>query len=172
MSAMIRASVEWGTASRQWSVTAEGLSSACIYTRRFADCAVAARNALSAVTSDEVEVDLYVGEEVVHGDTPQGDPGDEQPTDSGARSDGLATALRRAGDEEEFDQGELWTDSGGQVHAIAEMTTVHLANTVLYLDRTAVDRLVWWYVAHELSGDGLPISPSIWCTRHGRKWSN
>lgn len=158
MSVRIRASVEWDTASRQWSVSAAELPSVLIFTRRFGECAVAARSTLATVTGDDVEADLYIGGHVVRGDPPLGDSGDQPRTESPPPSERLATVLGQASDEEVLDQGERWTDSAGQVHAIAEMTTAHLANTVLYLDRTAVDRLVWWYVAHELAGDEVPVS--------------
>ncbi|KQR17259.1 hypothetical protein ASF78_08165 [Cellulomonas sp. Leaf334] len=131
---------------------------------RFGDCSDAAREAFSAVLGHPVPVDLYISGDVLIGEPPaagggrEGRPRDESAAKDGPRFGSFTSAPRQASYDDVFDQSEIWVDVAGQAHIVREMTTAHLANVLLYLDTTAPDRLTWWYVAHELAEDPLPIS--------------
>ena len=101
---------------------------------------------------DGGEVVLHVDGVAVRGEPPEHDRhGYMQRPDNAAVSSDLT-------DGRVLDQDEFWVDVAGLVHPIGTMTTPHLANVLLFLERTAQQWLIEWYADHEIADDPLPTS--------------
>ncbi|WP_421735711.1 hypothetical protein [Cellulomonas sp.] len=61
-------------------------------------------------------------------------------------------------DDRVLEQRDVWVDASSRVHLVGDMSTAHLANALLYLERNAARWLTGWKASRELAGDPLPLA--------------